>query len=501
MRFNSCLPVTLPLALALVAGGHSLKEGRASSQEGSKAAKYREVCKEIAEHISSASQVFLPGDAGYARDITTWSSTNTQRAACSVEPGTAQDVSSIIKVLGKTRTPFGIRGGGHSPNPGFTSTPGVLIAMFRFSDVKYNPSHKTAVVGAGLIWDQVYKALEPHGVSVVGGRVTGVGVAGFVLGGGYSWLTNQHGLALDTVVEYELVQPDGKIVTVTENSSPDLFFGLKGGFNNFGIVTKFTMKTFPQTHVWGGIVTYTEDSIPAVKAAVTKFVDTVSDPKASIITALNVIPGQIIVAQIIFYDAPNPPAGMFDAFMDIPSISEDISTRSLLSLVQSSPANLTHGQRNAFDTTPILNYTPRVIDAIINETMFWGSKLADKTPTILTYAIEPFTPDILSFNTVHSAYPPTRTHGLSPFDISYAWISSAYDKDFITAAKLSASHLRDVVLADGQTSVEGGTLYPNYAADGTPLEAMYGSNTGRLRKLKKQDDPENVMGLAGGFKF
>ena len=131
------------------------------------------------------------------------------------------------------------------------------------------------------------------------------------------------------------------------------------------------MKTFPQTQVWGGIVMYTEAAIPAIKAAVTKFVDTVTDPKASIITAFNVIPGQVIVAQIIFYDAPNPPTGMFDAFMDIESISTNISTRSLLSLVQSAPANLTHGQRNTFDTTPILDYTPAVIDAVVNETMVW----------------------------------------------------------------------------------------------------------------------------------
>lgn len=77
-----------------------------------------------------------------------------------------------------------IKGGGHSANPGFSSTEGVHIAMSRFSEVVYDSTAQTATIGAGLVWDDVYEALEPHGVNVVGGRVTGVGVAGFTLGGG-----------------------------------------------------------------------------------------------------------------------------------------------------------------------------------------------------------------------------------------------------------------------------------------------------------------------------
>jgi len=123
--------------------------------------------------------------------------------------------------------------------------------MTRFDEVTYNEASQTAVVGAGLVWDDVYKALAPHNVNVVGGRVTGIGVAGFTLGGGtfmaacgnpsktidsillhagYSWKTNQHGLTIDTVTAFELVKPDGDVVTVTHTSQPALFFGLKVKF-------------------------------------------------------------------------------------------------------------------------------------------------------------------------------------------------------------------------------------------------------------------------------
>ena len=88
-----------------------------------------------------------------------------------------------------------VKGGGHASNPGFSSTEGVHIAMSKFNDVTYDADSNTAEVGAGLVWDDVYAALEPYAVNVVGGRVTGVGVAGFTLGGGASIPAIHHVLA------------------------------------------------------------------------------------------------------------------------------------------------------------------------------------------------------------------------------------------------------------------------------------------------------------------
>jgi FAD/FMN-containing dehydrogenase len=89
-----------------------------------------------------------------------------------------------IKIVSSCRTPFAVKGGGHATNPGFSSTPGVQIAMSRFNETKVNPYDGTVEVGPGLTWDQVYEALSPTGVNVVGGRIPGVGVAGLTLGGG-----------------------------------------------------------------------------------------------------------------------------------------------------------------------------------------------------------------------------------------------------------------------------------------------------------------------------
>jgi FAD/FMN-containing dehydrogenase len=119
--------------------------------------------------------------------------------------------------------------------------------MSKFNSIEYDESLGTVKIGAGLVWGEVYLALAPHGVKVVGGRGPPVGmgffspdrelhlikpligVAGFLLGGGYSYFTDQYGLAIDNIVSHDLVLPNGTFVEVNEQTSPDLFFALKVG--------------------------------------------------------------------------------------------------------------------------------------------------------------------------------------------------------------------------------------------------------------------------------
>lgn len=146
--------------------------------------------------------------------------------------------------------------------------------MYRFSEVNYDADAQAVEIGAGLIWDDVYASLAPFNVSVVGGRVTGVGVAGFILGGGlcfliivsrpflmrslgYSWKTNQYGLTIDTLLSYELVLPNGTVTTVTADSNPDLFFSLKVSF--IQLLVTFYLTTLPLRAV--GITLYANNLI------------------------------------------------------------------------------------------------------------------------------------------------------------------------------------------------------------------------------------------------
>ncbi|KAL0573769.1 hypothetical protein V5O48_008184 [Marasmius crinis-equi] len=463
-------------------------------------ARAQNACEQIEKAISSASEVSYPGQPTYFRDISHWARSSSQLSECSVQPGTTQDVGAILRIVGNSRTPFAVKGGGHTSNPGFSSTTGVQIAMSRFNQVTYDTQSQTAVIGAGLIWDDVYEALAPHNVNVLGGRVSGVGVAGFLLGGGYSWLSNQYGLAVDTITAYELVKPDGSVVTVTESSDVDLFFALKGGMNNFGIVTRFTMKTYPQGQVWGGLRTYTASHVDAISAATAKFWETVTDPKASLITTYNHVAGvDIGVSLLLFYDGPSTPAGIFDDFMSIPYLTSDMETRDFLSLVKTSPSDVTeYWSRGIFSTVPLLKITPTMLTAIVNETKWYGDKLDG---ALVSYDVEPFVPNLLSHASGLTAYPPTRDHVYLPLNIYYAWARESYDNEFQNAIRASTKHLESIAVAEGQAGVDAASPYPNYAIYDTPVSRVYGDNLGRLQSIRSKVDPTNVMGLAGGFRI
>ncbi|KAF9034077.1 hypothetical protein BJ165DRAFT_1417460 [Panaeolus papilionaceus] len=447
------------------------------------------VCAQIQGKLASSSAIYFPGDSQYEKGISHFSLASTQQSKCVVEPGSEQDVAEVVK------------GGGHATNPGFSSTNGVHIYMTRFSQVTYQVLTETAEIGMGLIWDDVYAALEPFNRTVLGGRVSGIGVAGFSLGGGYSWKTNQYGLAIDTIEAFRLVKPDGSISTVTHASQPELFFALKGTQNNFGIVTKITMKTVPQGPVWGGIAFFDMSLLDQVAAATVAFHKNVRDRKAALISAFTMTMNTTLASVLIFYDGPSPPPGIFDSFTSLPSIMKDVKTRSYLSMVQSSPDSFVTNRRVYYEALPHPDITSEFIQAMINELLVSAPPLTMGNGSLVACVLESFLPNILQHTSLPSAYPATRTQVFLPSNIAAEWTDDTLDEDVHRTMKGMASRLRAAAISQGQNIPEDAPSYPNYALFDTPIEHIFGPNLPRLQNLKKKIDPMNVMGLAGGFKL
>ncbi|KAF8260158.1 FAD-binding domain-containing protein [Lactarius quietus] len=450
---------------------------------------YNDTCNKIEQAISesSASQVFYPGSPEFDADISHWANSSSQVSACSVEPGTPQDVGLILLVLASERTPFAVKGAGHSVNLGFSSTLGVQISLSRFNDIVIDEESETVQIGAGLTWTDVYASLVPKGINVVGGRLNGVGVAGFTLGGGYSWKTNQFGLTLDTVTEYELVLPTGEVTTVTEQDE-DLWFGLRGGLNNFGIVTKFTLKSHNQSDIWAALINFAGDQVDGLKRLC---------PSCTM-GEFVYVNGTLSFGISLFYDGPEPPEGLYDELLSLPNTTASITQGSFIDFIAAQFLPLY--KRVSFNSVPILNYTEPILNAIINETEFWGKNLSHYDPGVLVvYSLDPYDPDFLTHGS-SSAYPPNRTQPVFPSSIYYGWTNVSADQHMGDAIRTSAATLEAVGILDGQ-DLEDAPAYVNYAISGTPLEKIYGGNVPRLQEIRQNYDPEDVMGLAGGWKF
>lgn len=189
---------------------------------------------------------------------------------CIVLPASTEDVSIAIKTLtsispnddtaadAKAACQFAIRSGGHSSIAGAANIQhGVTIDLTNLNGVDLSPDQSTVSVGAGNSWDAVYSQLDGLNLSVAGGRTAGVGVGGLSLGGGISYLSTRYGWTSDTITNYEVVLANGSVVSASEQENPDLLWALRGGGNNFGIVTRVDVQTFEQGPYWGGNLYHT----------------------------------------------------------------------------------------------------------------------------------------------------------------------------------------------------------------------------------------------------
>jgi len=246
-----------------------------------------------------------------------------------VQPRNAKDVSHVIKILVSFPEPckFAIRSGGQTPYAGASNIDGgVTIDLQHISAVQYDASNSLVEVGTGARWSDVFTTLEPFGVITTGGRASTVGVGGSTLGGGISYFTPEHGLICDNVLEFEVVLADGRIVTASKAQNPDLFTVLKGGNNNFGIVTQFKFRTFKYDGMWGGLVIYPESTIQDQLKALSRFTDNVdSNPKSTVIV-MPVYQSSLDAHLILnAYDHTEPVArpAAYDEFLAIPGNISD----------------------------------------------------------------------------------------------------------------------------------------------------------------------------------
>ena len=210
-------------------------------------------------------------------------------------PKDERDVSRALKFATSNKVPLSIKCGGHNPSGASSITDGLCIDLSRyFNTARVDPEKRLVYVGGGAIWKTVDHATIAHGLATPGGTVNHTGVGGLILGGGYGYLSGQYGLVIDNLVQATVVTADGSVVTASPTSHPDLFWGIRGGGCNFGIVTEFVLKVYPQRKtVFAGQVIFPPPLLGKVCEAVDKWWPEAKEQEAMLLALTRGPDGQV----------------------------------------------------------------------------------------------------------------------------------------------------------------------------------------------------------------
>ncbi|KAM6476385.1 hypothetical protein HDV62DRAFT_375470 [Trichoderma sp. SZMC 28011] len=427
--------------------------------------------------------------------------------ACIVRPRSAQDVSKAVTILNSSRAPgcqFAVKGGGHTPAGGFANIQGgVTFDMGHLNATALSKDETSVAVGAGAVWNDVYGYLDGFNLAAAGGRNGLVGVGGLLLGGGISHFSPRVGWACDGVVGYEVVLANGTIANVSATSHPDLYRALKGGGNNFGVVTRYELKTFPQGNMSVNTFSYDVSQVGAVFDA---FNDVAADPNFDPYVSLQA--GLLYssaakawsVSASAYYTKPVLHPEVYSGFEALPSISNTSSITSVASLAAENP-------------TPPLNWLFATLTlGTSSETMLdifktLNGSLFDFNPAggvTWNFAFEPLPSVMLS----KSAATGGNVLGLNPKDgnaivllFSALWPNSSSSDSIYQQGRETFAAIEKVAERKGELRK---FEYLNYAGPHqTPLASYGADSLNFLRQVSKKYDPTGVFQhkVPGGFKL
>jgi FAD/FMN-containing dehydrogenase len=213
---------------------------------------------DLAQLAPSFSGTLLrPADAGYDDARRVHNGLIDKRPALIARCAGTADVADAVKIARTLNLPVAVRGGGHSVAGRATIDDGVMIDLSLMKGIHVDPAARTARAQGGVLWKELNRETQVHGLATTGGVVSTTGIAGLTLGGGFGWLMPKHGLALDNLRSAEMVLADGRIVRASADEHADLFWGVRGGGGNFGIAASLEYDVHPVGPIiTGGLVAH-----------------------------------------------------------------------------------------------------------------------------------------------------------------------------------------------------------------------------------------------------
>jgi len=246
-----------------------------------------------------------PGDDVYEEARKLWNGVFDRRPALVARCAGTADVVSAVRFARDSGLPVAVRGGGHSFPGHSVCDGGLVIDLSAMRGVRVDPAARTARAQAGVKWIELDHETQAFGLATTGGTVSDTGIAGLTLGGGLGWLSSKHGLTVDNLASADVVLADGRFVTASAEENEDLFWALRGGGGNFGVVTSFEYRLHPVgPAILGGMVAYPLARVREVLAFYRDFSKTAPDELTVYAALVDPPGGDTVVALFCCYSGP-----------------------------------------------------------------------------------------------------------------------------------------------------------------------------------------------------
>lgn len=354
---------------------------------------------------------------------------------------------------------------------------------------------KIASIEPGNLWFDIYTRLAQDNLAVVGGRVSGIGIGGLTTGGGISYFANRFGWACDNVASYDVVTASGIIVNASPTSFSDLYWALRGGGNNFGIVVKFHLNTFAHgPQMFGGQRRFFNTSFPAViDAFVNLGVNAATDPKAANFVAITMsaASGTTVAISEMEYSDPVVDAPIFQEYRSIPAFSDTTKLDTLAYFTQQLNASNPKGYRETFWTASS-KLDKQMVQFVFDVSFDEFSRIRDVQGIIPANTLQIVSVPALQQMQKNGG----NALGIKPTDgpIFLINISMRWDKtaDDARVLKASANVVKRMLDEAKRRGMEQEFLYMNYASQFQDVIGSYGEATQRLKQVAQKYDPTEV---------
>src|SRR5512133_660671 len=265
--------------------------------------------------------VTVPGDEAWDSARQAWNLAVDQRPVAVAEPETVADVVAVVDFARERGLRVAAQGTGHAAAPMTSLHDTILVKTHRMRVVEIDTDRQRARAQAGALWADVAVPASEHGLAALAGSSHDVGVVGYCLGGGLSWLARKHGLAANSVAAVQIVTADGRVVVADANHEPDLFWAVRGGGGNFGIVTAIELELYAVDELYAGMLAFPVQRAAEILRAWREWVRTVPDEATSVGRVLHFPPLE---------DIPAPLRGQSFVIVEMAYLGDEASGSELL---------------------------------------------------------------------------------------------------------------------------------------------------------------------------